>query len=724
MARDGQRVLPDEQVLERLEAVHRVARPDPDDALVGLDPDDRRGERASAARGPRPRGTAGRAGGRGGSAAIRVICIARSIAHRCGSDSLTLGRAASTVPRPLVAPREEAWPGRSSSRERRRRCSSPVLCLLEDTARWTFSSWTRCADRRRRSSSTSSRPSSPGRLSRREFIQRGTIVGLSLGSISAVIAACGGTDRAARRRPAPAPPAVAGGGTIRVAAQRPVEVDPVAMQDLGGYGITAQSFEFLCTADQQATRRHRARASPRSGRPTTTRPSGRSSSARASSGMTARTSRAADVVATMERLVAAGNSGLKGVLDPGGAVATDAEHGDLQPGRRQRQLPVPRLGVQRPVADHAGRLRRRHDARQGPGRDRRLEARQTYNQRDGRHVRAQPGLVGRHDAARRHSSSSSSTRPARWSPPTRAARSTPSSSSTSCPARPSSTTRTSTSIATPAALHRQIWMRTDTGAFADKQRPPGARPDVRPPGAHPDSCSRARPSSATTTSSGRATPTSTPRSRSGPRTSTRPRRSWPRPDASGLTATLHAGQLLEIPDLATLLKSQAAAGRDHPQRRRSRASTPSTAPSGAPPSRTTRRAPARPSSASSTTAIAATPDVYLNAALKSKGIWNSSQYGRPAFDAAFTEFQTAVGVDAQKAACTKIETDPQRRRPGRPPVLLQLPGRQLEQVHGRLLERARADVLLGRLRRSDLDHEGPVIAPSALLRAPSSPGVR
>ncbi len=28
-----------------------------------------------------------------------------------------------------------------------------------------------------------------------------------------------------------------------------MKVDPVAMQDLGGYGITAQSFEFLCTLD-------------------------------------------------------------------------------------------------------------------------------------------------------------------------------------------------------------------------------------------------------------------------------------------------------------------------------------------------------------------------------------------------------------------------------------------------------------------------------------------
>ena len=51
-----------------------------------------------------------------------------------------------------------------------------------------------------------------------------------------------------------------------------------------------------------------------------------------------------------------------------------------------------------------------------------------------------------------------------------------------------------------------------------------------------------------------------------------------------------------------------------------------------------------------------TPDVYLNAALKTKGVWNSSQYSSPAFDAAFTDFQTAVGVDAQKAACNKIET--------------------------------------------------------------------
>jgi peptide/nickel transport system substrate-binding protein len=52
----------------------------------------------------------------------------------------------------------------------------------------------------------------------------------------------------------------------------------------------------------------------------------------------------------------------------------------------------------------------------------------------------------------------------------------------------------------------------------------------------------------------------------------------------------------------------------------------------------------------------ATPDVYLNAALKTNGIWNSSQYSSTEFDAAFSDFQKAVDVGAQTAACKSIET--------------------------------------------------------------------
>ena len=172
-----------------------------------------------------------------------------------------------------------------------------------------------------------------GRLSRREFIQRGTIVGLSLGSISAVIAACGGatpSGSAAASVPAsagasePAPSTVTG-GIIRAAVQRPVSVNPIGMQDLGGYGITAQSFEFLCT--QNTIGDDPGGLAPGLATEWTPNEDGTVWTFKLREGATwqhdgsAFTS--ADVVATMERLVAAGNSGLKGVLDAGGAVATD-----------------------------------------------------------------------------------------------------------------------------------------------------------------------------------------------------------------------------------------------------------------------------------------------------------------------------------------------------------------------------------------------------------------
>jgi peptide/nickel transport system substrate-binding protein len=51
-----------------------------------------------------------------------------------------------------------------------------------------------------------------------------------------------------------------------------------------------------------------------------------------------------------------------------------------------------------------------------------------------------------------------------------------------------------------------------------------------------------------------------------------------------------------------------------------------------------------------------TPDVFLNAALKTNGVWNSSQYSNQALDDGFTEFQQAVGVDAQMAAAGQLQT--------------------------------------------------------------------
>ena len=175
-----------------------------------------------------------------------------------------------------------------------------------------------------------------GRISRREFIQRATVVGLSMGAIGMVIAACGGGAASASPAGSSGAGASAGasaaasagasgqattGGTIRVAVQRPVTLDPIGMQDLSSYGLTAQSFEFLCTLNTDATD-----IAPGLALKWTPDGANKVWTFNLRQGVTWHDGKpftSADVVATMERLVAAGNAGIKGVLDKGSAVATD-----------------------------------------------------------------------------------------------------------------------------------------------------------------------------------------------------------------------------------------------------------------------------------------------------------------------------------------------------------------------------------------------------------------
>ncbi len=144
------------------------------------------------------------------------------------------------------------------------------------------------------------------------------------------------------------------------------------------------------------------RAWPRNGRPTRTAPSGRSSCARARSGSTtASPFTSADVVATMERLVAAGNSGLKGVLDTGGAVATDANTVTFTLVGANGNFPylVSIYNAQTLItpADYVAGTK--FDERPtGTG----AWKLTNYDQATGRDVRPEPRLVGRPDAARRH----------------------------------------------------------------------------------------------------------------------------------------------------------------------------------------------------------------------------------------------------------------------------------------------------------------------------------
>ncbi len=505
-----------------------------------------------------------------------------------------------------------------------------------------------------------------GRLSRREFIKRGTMVGLSLGSISAVIAACSGTTPSASgaapstgassgpasSAPSTAPSAAAG-GNIRVALQRPVSIDPVAMQDLGGYGITAQSFEFLCTLNTKGSDIApglalkwtpnadgtvwvfdlRQKVTWHDGTPFTS----------------------ADVVATMERLVAAGNAGLKGVLDKGGAVATDANTVTFTLVSANGNFPYlvsvfNAQSVITPVAYAAGTTLDKLPAGTGAWKltsyDQATGAKFARNDAwwggktpldgtefiffdaSGPMVTAYQGdqvdAIVQFDVL----SGASLFDDANFS-----------------------------IIATQAALHRQIWMRTDKGQFKDKR--------VRQALAYTFD----RPALITQLFKGKADlgndhpiapiypyfDSSVPQ-----RVQDIAKAKQLLSDAgvTNLAATLHCGQLLEIPDLAVLLKSQAAQAGINLTPAVESLNTfygaqwcPDNAKGSADP----------PCFGAAELGIVdyghrATPDVYLNAALKTKGVWNSSQYSSPEFDAAFKAFQSAVGVDAQKAACTKIET--------------------------------------------------------------------
>ena len=95
-----------------------------------------------------------------------------------------------------------------------------------------------------------------GRISRRAFVQRGSVIGLSVAFMGSVIAACGSDsksstastngDTGATTASTAAAGAIKQGGTLRIAAQKPAgPLDPVAMADLGTYTPVVTAFEYL-----------------------------------------------------------------------------------------------------------------------------------------------------------------------------------------------------------------------------------------------------------------------------------------------------------------------------------------------------------------------------------------------------------------------------------------------------------------------------------------------
>jgi peptide/nickel transport system substrate-binding protein len=89
-----------------------------------------------------------------------------------------------------------------------------------------------------------------GRISRRDFLRRGAVVGISLPILGGIISACGGSSPSTSGSSAPG----AAGATIKAAIIVPsAAINPLTVADQGGLDMLAQTGEYLCLSDQHLT---------------------------------------------------------------------------------------------------------------------------------------------------------------------------------------------------------------------------------------------------------------------------------------------------------------------------------------------------------------------------------------------------------------------------------------------------------------------------------------
>jgi peptide/nickel transport system substrate-binding protein len=508
-----------------------------------------------------------------------------------------------------------------------------------------------------------------GKISRREFVRRGLIVGLSMSSITAVIAACGGSSSPSASQAAASAgsstgaaggstspeasgsaTAVKTGGSIKVACQKPVKLDTIAMQDLASYGITAQSFEFLCTLAPDAT--NIAPGLAEKWTPNEDNSKWVFNLRKGVKWQDGSDFTADDVVATMERMVAAGTAAIKGVIAKGSAVATDPNTVTFNLAQANGNFPylvsvfnaqsliTPKDYVtgttldKKPAGTGAWKLDS-YDLASGAkfsrnenwwgGKTPLDSVEWVFFADTAAMVTAIQG--GQVDAIVQFDVLSGAQL---FDDPN------------------------ITVVSTPTANHRQIWMRTDTGSFKDKRVRQAFALTID----RPTLVSQLFKDKAIVANDHVIAPfypyfdpDAVPQ-----RTQNIDMAKQLLSDAGvpNLAVTLEYGQQFEIADLAVLLQSNAAKagmtitphGQDNGQFYGAE------------------WCPEKPADPPCSGAAEfgivdyghrPTPDLYCNAALQTHGVWNSSQYSSPEFDAAFKEFQSAVGVDAQKVACGKIE---------------------------------------------------------------------
>ena len=501
-----------------------------------------------------------------------------------------------------------------------------------------------------------------GRMTRRHFVRRATALGLSMGFVGTVLAACGGDDNGGNGGGNGGNQAEEGiggsavgntkvqqGGNLRVASVAPANpLDPVAMIDLASYAVVAQSYEFLAysgsdlkltpglaeswkpNADgSEWTFKIRQGVKWQDGKPLTTD----------------------DIIQSFERNIAFGNSGIKGVVESGGVTAPDDQTIVFTLPSPNGNLPYlvssdnPQVVVT-PANFEAGSLVDKSPNGTGPWRM------ESYDQATGaRFVRNDAWWGGKTPLDS-----------VEWTffqdlqPQVVAVQSGQADAIVQFSVLGGEGLLDAPNmnvVRLQSAAHKQIWMRVDQGQFTDKR--------VRQALAY----SLDREAMVQSLFKGNADigndhpiapvfPFSDDNPPQRERDVEMAKQLLADAGASGISATFHVVKLQEAPDLGVLIRNNAAdVGID--LKVAVEDTTTFYGKSWCPP-----KPKDPPCSGADEIGIVdyghrGVPDVYLNASLSTGGAWNSAQYSNPEYDQAFKDYRAAVGVDEQRTAADRIE---------------------------------------------------------------------
>ena len=90
-----------------------------------------------------------------------------------------------------------------------------------------------------------------GRLSRRDFIRRGTVVGISVPLLGSILAACSSSSSSSAAPGTSASASGAPGAVIKAGIVTPTgAINPVTVIDQGGLDMLGQTGEYLCLSGQ------------------------------------------------------------------------------------------------------------------------------------------------------------------------------------------------------------------------------------------------------------------------------------------------------------------------------------------------------------------------------------------------------------------------------------------------------------------------------------------